>query len=104
MVRTAKPDILFVGLGSPKQERWMASNRSTCGARLSIGVGISFSFMCGDVIRAPCWMQRAGLEWFHRLLQEPQRLWKRYLIEDSLFLLLVFSEFVKRGRSSAKHS
>ena len=63
MVRTAKPDILFVGLGSPKQERWMASNRSTCGARLSIGVGISFSFMCGDVIRAPCWMQRAGLEW-----------------------------------------
>ncbi len=92
-VRDAKPDLLFVGLGSPKQENWIVANRERCGAGLSIGVGISFSFVCGDVTRAPRWMQRIGLEWFHRLLQEPGRLWKRYLVEDTVFFWLVMREF-----------
>lgn len=98
MIRAARPDILFVGLGSPKQEQWIVSNREACGARLSIGVGISFSFLCGDVIRAPRWMQRIGLEWLHRLHQEPHRLWRRYLLEDSRFLALVARDLLKRPR------
>ncbi len=98
-VRAAQPHILFVGLGSPKQEKWIATNAAVCGAKLSIGVGISFSFVCGEVVRAPRWMQRAGLEWFHRLSQEPHRLWKRYLLDDTAFLVLVLTELLRRGRA-----
>jgi N-acetylglucosaminyldiphosphoundecaprenol N-acetyl-beta-D-mannosaminyltransferase len=101
-VRIAQPDILFVGLGSPKQEKWIFSNRVACGANLSIGVGISFSFVAQDVIRAPRWMQRAGLEWFHRLTQEPRRLSKRYLVKDAIFLPLFLKHLCKRGRASRK--
>lgn len=96
-VCAAQPDILFVGLGSPKQEKWIASNRAACGAKLSVGVGISFSFVCGDVARAPRWVQRAGLEWTHRLLQEPRRLWKRYLLEDTKFFALVLKDLWQRS-------
>lgn len=95
IVRRAEPDILFVGLGSPKQERWIVANRAACGAKLSVGVGITFSFVCGQVKRAPRWMQNSGLEWAHRLLQEPKRLWKRYLVEDAFFFLLVLRELMK---------
>ena len=97
VVRAAQPDILFVGLGSPKQENWIAANRQACGAKLSIGVGISFSFVSGHVTRAPRWMRWIGLEWFHRLCQEPRRLWRRYLIDDSIFLLLVVKGLWERG-------
>ena len=95
-IRDARTDILFVGLGSPKQEHWIAKHRMHAGAKLSIGVGISFSFLCGDVVRAPRWMQRFGLEWLHRLVQEPARLWKRYLIEDMAFFRLVLRERFRR--------
>ncbi|MCH8150201.1 MAG: WecB/TagA/CpsF family glycosyltransferase [Planctomycetes bacterium] len=88
-IRQSNPDIVFVGLGSPKQERWIVANREACGAGLCIGVGISFSFVCGDVVRAPRWMQRAGLEWLHRLRQEPRRLAMRYLWDDVGFFWLV---------------
>ncbi|MGD2110798.1 MAG: WecB/TagA/CpsF family glycosyltransferase [Phycisphaerae bacterium] len=98
-IKRADPDILFVGLGSPKQERWIADHRTEYRARLSIGVGISFSFVCGDVKRAPRWMQRVGLEWFHRLVQEPGRLWKRYLIDDLALIPLVLRNLVKRRAS-----
>ena len=101
-VRAVEPDFLFVGLGSPKQENWILANRAACGAGLSIGVGISFSFVCGDVARAPRWIQRVGLEWFHRLCQEPRRLWKRYLIDDSRFAALVIRQLLRRGRASRK--
>jgi N-acetylglucosaminyldiphosphoundecaprenol N-acetyl-beta-D-mannosaminyltransferase len=92
-VRQAAPDILFVGLGSPKQEQWIADHCHEYGAKLSIGVGISFSFACGHVVRAPRWMQRAGLEWLHRLAQEPRRLARRYLIDDAVFLRLFLREW-----------
>ena len=68
-------------------------------ARLSVGVGISFSFVCGDVTRAPRWMQRVGLEWLHRLGQEPGRLWKRYLVDDLALIPLVFKSLLKRRTS-----
>jgi N-acetylglucosaminyldiphosphoundecaprenol N-acetyl-beta-D-mannosaminyltransferase len=95
-VRQARPDILFVGLGSPKQERWIARNMFDYGPCLSIGVGISLSFVAGVVRRAPLWMRKAGLEWFWRLLCEPRRLWKRYLIQDLPFLGVLFQAWRQR--------
>jgi len=95
-VRSVRPDILFVGLGSPKQEKWIVENREVAGAKLSIGIGVSFSFVSGQVKRAPKWMQRCGLEWAHRLTQEPGRLWKRYLLQDTPFLCRILLEAARR--------
>ena len=91
-VRSARPDILFVGLGSPKQEVWIDSHQHKHLATVSIGIGISFGFVSGQVKRAPVWMQRAGLEWFHRLGSEPGRLWKRYIIRGPQFITLLAGE------------
>lgn len=81
----ARPDIIFVALGSPKQERLIAQLRRELPQAWWLGVGISFSFVCGKVKRAPRWMQQLGLEWIHRLIQEPRRLARRYLLEDLPF-------------------
>lgn len=78
--------IVFVGLGCPKQERWMAEHRGRINA-VMIGVGAAFDFHAGTVKRAPAWMRDNGLEWLHRLLSEPGRLWKRYLVTNTLFIL-----------------
>ena len=85
------PDILLVGLGSPKQEILIQALRKELPGTWMIGVGISFSFVAGKVRRAPQWMQRAGLEWLHRLFQEPRRLARRYLIDGIPFLIVLFS-------------
>ncbi len=77
--------IVFVALGSPKQERLIARLREELPGAWWLGVGISFSFLCGEVPRAPRWMRRCGLEWFHRLISEPRRLFRRYLIEGIPF-------------------
>ena len=95
-IQKVRPNLLFVGLGSPKQERWIVDNYQESGAKLSIGVGVSFSFVCDHVTRAPRWAQRAGLEWAHRLLQEPGRLWKRYLLNGVALPLLIAREIVLR--------
>jgi N-acetylglucosaminyldiphosphoundecaprenol N-acetyl-beta-D-mannosaminyltransferase len=84
-LRQAQPDIVYVALGSPKQERLIAELRPVLPGAWWMGVGISFSFLCGDVKRAPRWMQRLGLEWVHRLVQEPRRLARRYLVDDLPF-------------------
>ncbi|MEI8195139.1 MAG: WecB/TagA/CpsF family glycosyltransferase [Phycisphaerae bacterium] len=81
------PDIVYVALGSPKQERFIAEFRQLLPGAWWLGVGISFSFVNGDVARAPKWMQHCGLEWVHRLCQEPKRLARRYLMEDLVFAL-----------------
>lgn len=78
--------IVFIGLGCPKQERWMAEHRGRINA-VMIGVGAAFDFHAGVVKRAPRWMQDNGLEWLHRLTSEPRRLWKRYLVTNTLFVL-----------------
>ena len=78
--------IVFVGLGCPKQERWMADHRGRVNA-VMIGVGAAFDFHAGTVQRAPGWMRDNGLEWLHRLASEPGRLWKRYLVTNTLFIL-----------------
>jgi len=77
--------ILFVGLGCPKQERWMAQHRGCLPCTL-VGVGAAFDFLAGAKRQAPLWMQRSGLEWLFRLASEPRRLWRRYLIGNPRFL------------------
>ena len=77
-INAAKPDILFVALGNPKQELWMGRNAAKLDVGAMIGVGGTFNFIAGRVKRAPRWMQRCGLEWIYRIIQEPGRLWKRY--------------------------
>lgn len=86
ILRAARPDILLVGLGAPKQEKWIAANKARLGIPVSIGVGGSFEMASGTVRRAPLWMQHAGMEWVYRLFQEPTRLWRRYFLKDVPFL------------------
>lgn len=78
-INTAKPDIVWVGLGSPKQERWMAQHMGQIDAAAMIGVGAAFDFHSGRAKWAPAWMQKMGIEWAYRLVQEPKRMWRRNL-------------------------
>jgi N-acetylglucosaminyldiphosphoundecaprenol N-acetyl-beta-D-mannosaminyltransferase len=89
--------ILFVGLGCPKQEWWMAEHKGRVRA-VMLGVGAAFDFHAGRVRQAPVWMQRAGLEWLFRLVQEPRRLWRRYLKHNPRFLLLSFLQLTGMRR------
>jgi N-acetylglucosaminyldiphosphoundecaprenol N-acetyl-beta-D-mannosaminyltransferase len=88
--------LLFVGLGCPKQERWMAEHRAKVDA-VMVGVGAAFDFLAGNKRQAPRWMKRAGLEWSYRLATEPRRLWRRYLLRNPAFVGL-FSAQVVRAR------
>ncbi len=84
-IRKSGAGLVFVGLGCPKQEYWMASHAQRAGA-LSIGVGAAFDFIAGTAPQAPGWMQRAGLEWLYRLAREPRRLFARYLVSNTAFV------------------
>jgi N-acetylglucosaminyldiphosphoundecaprenol N-acetyl-beta-D-mannosaminyltransferase len=85
-INAAQPDIVWVGLGSPKQDYWMAAHRPVLNAPVLIGVGAAFDFLAGTKRQAPVWMRRSGLEWLFRLLSEPRRLWKRYLVGNTQFI------------------
>ncbi|HVL57286.1 MAG TPA: WecB/TagA/CpsF family glycosyltransferase, partial [Burkholderiaceae bacterium] len=87
--------IVFVGLGCPKQEFWMAAHRSRIRA-VMVGVGAAFDFHAGIQPRAPGWMQERGLEWVYRLLREPRRLWRRYLVGNTLFILGAIGQLLSR--------
>ncbi len=89
MINDANPDIVWVGLSTPKQERWMAEHVGPLKAPVLIGVGAAFDFHAGLKKQAPRWIQRSGLEWFFRLVSEPRRLWRRYLKNNSLFLFRI---------------
>jgi len=84
-VNAAAPDIVWVGLGTPKQERFMASHRERLHAPVLVGVGAAFDLLAGTLPQAPGWMQRNGLEWAFRLAVEPGRLWRRYLLNGPRF-------------------
>ena len=90
-INAAAPDILFMGLGCPKQENWMAAHREKLTA-VMLGVGASFDFFAGNVRESPEWMGRLGLEWLYRLTQEPKRLWRRYLILNPRFMWLALQQ------------
>jgi N-acetylglucosaminyldiphosphoundecaprenol N-acetyl-beta-D-mannosaminyltransferase len=85
LINRARPDVLWIGLSTPKQERWMYEHRPQLRAPVVVGVGAAFDLNSGKSRQAPRWMREHGLEWFFRLLQEPQRLWRRYLIYGSQF-------------------
>lgn len=95
LLTSAQPDIVFVALGCPKQERLIDRLRPQFPQVWWLGVGISFSFLAGHVRRAPLWMQRCGLEWVHRLVQEPGRLARRYLIDDLPFAVRLFTSAIR---------
>jgi N-acetylglucosaminyldiphosphoundecaprenol N-acetyl-beta-D-mannosaminyltransferase len=87
LINRAKPDMVWVGLSTPKQERWMADHIRRLNANVLIGVGAAFDIHAGQSRRAPHWLQRSGLEWVFRLAHEPRRLWRRYLYNNAPFLI-----------------
>lgn len=91
-IAASGPDILFVGMSSPRKELFIERNISRLGVRFVMGVGGSFDVMAGFTRRAPLWMQKAGLEWLFRLGQEPGRMWKRYLFGNAAFILRVLKQ------------
>lgn len=91
MINDARPDIVWVGLGAPKQEKWMYKHKGVING-LMIGVGAGFDYHAGTIRRAPLWMQKCSLEWFYRLMQDPKRLFKRYFVTNFRFIYLVLME------------
>ena len=85
MINNTKPDFVWVGLGAPKQEEWMYAHMDRVNA-VMIGVGAGFDYLAGEIKRAPKWMQKLSMEWLYRLLQDPRRLWKRYLTTNMKFI------------------
>ena len=102
IVRAAQPDILLVGFGAPKQEKWIAANKDLLSVPVSIGVGGTFEMAGGVVKRAPDWMQECGMEWAYRFLQEPTRLWHRYFVRDLPFLLKLVVRTLAERRVSMR--
>jgi N-acetylglucosaminyldiphosphoundecaprenol N-acetyl-beta-D-mannosaminyltransferase len=94
-VNAAKPDIVLVSLTAPKQDIWIANNKAVLCPAIYIGIGGAFEVMAGIAKRAPKWMHGAGLEWFYRLIQEPKRMYRRYLIEAPLFIPLVLRQKIR---------
>jgi N-acetylglucosaminyldiphosphoundecaprenol N-acetyl-beta-D-mannosaminyltransferase len=98
-INQAAPDVVWVGIGVPKQEKWMAAMRDRLRAPVLIGVGAAFDFHAGLVPQAPRWMQNAGLEWLYRLIQEPGRLWRRYLTHNPRFLAGFARQYARHRRA-----
>jgi N-acetylglucosaminyldiphosphoundecaprenol N-acetyl-beta-D-mannosaminyltransferase len=100
-VREASPDLLWVGLGAPKQELWMSRHARALAPILALGVGAAIDFIAGSATRAPLWMQHAGLEWLYRMVHEPRRLGGRYLRTNSAFVIHAGIELA-RARSTQR--
>jgi len=98
LINKARPDIVWVGLGSPKQDFWMQIHRPLLDVPVLVGIGAAFDFVAGVKPQAPRWVQRSGLEWFFRLCCEPRRLWRRYLVGNSLFIYYVVRDLVSKQR------
>ena len=94
MINDAEADLIFVSLGCPKQEKWMAQHRGKVRG-VMLGVGNAFNTYAGLETRSPAWMQKLALEWAFRLIQEPSRLWKRYLVTNSQFIWLFIRSYWK---------
>jgi N-acetylglucosaminyldiphosphoundecaprenol N-acetyl-beta-D-mannosaminyltransferase len=103
-VRAVRASIVLVALGAPRQERWVQAHLTACGAAVGVGIGSAFDIISGDQPRAPHWMQGHGLEWLYRMILEPRRLGRRYLIEDSPFLLHLAITLIRQGRRHPGHS
>lgn len=95
-IAQARPDILFVAISSPKKEQFLGRFQAQMKVPFAMGVGGTFDVAVGKVKRAPLWMQKSGLEWFYRFLQEPRRMFRRYFIEDMAFFALLWREWRRR--------
>jgi len=100
-IRAKKPDVVWVGLSTPKQERWIFEHRQRLSVPLMLGVGAAFDFHTGRVKRAPQWMRTRGLEWSYRLIKNPRRLWHRYLIYGSQFAFHASKEVLRNKLKTA---
>lgn len=92
MINAHEPDVIWVGLGAPKQEKWMHDHKNVINAQVMVGVGAAFDFLAGEKSQAPSLFRENGLEWLWRLMSEPKRLWRRYLLYGPLFVSLVMLE------------
>jgi N-acetylglucosaminyldiphosphoundecaprenol N-acetyl-beta-D-mannosaminyltransferase len=103
-INASRCDVLWVGLGAPKQEIWMAQHRGHLRVPVMVGVGQAFDIVAGRATRAPHWMASRGLEWLYRVAHDPRRLWKRYFVYNSLFLWHILRESMgcPSERSSAQ--
>lgn len=88
-INTANPDVIWIALGAPKQEKWMADNRHRLNAPVMLGVGVAFNYIAGTKRQAPRWMRNSGLEWLFRLLTEPRHVWSRYIRYPQFILLII---------------
>ncbi len=95
-IAAARPDLLIVALGAPKQEIWSSEHREQLGTAVALGLGASLDFIAGSLRRAPRWMSNAGLEWAYRLAQDPRRLARRYLLRDPQFLRIIAGQLLKK--------
>ena len=102
-LRAARPDIMWIGLSTPKQERFMAQYLGQLDVTLMFGVGAAFDFLAGKIRQAPVWMQRSGLEWSFRLACEPRRLWKRYFKNNPLFMARILCQFTGLRKFPINH-
>lgn len=93
-INQAAPDVLWVGLGMPKQEKWIAEHRGELNVAVAVGAGAAFKFVSGDVLRGPAWLRNIGFEWLWRLVGEPKRIWRRVLVDAPQFVLLAFLELI----------
>jgi N-acetylglucosaminyldiphosphoundecaprenol N-acetyl-beta-D-mannosaminyltransferase len=96
-IAAARPDVLIVGLGAPKQELWVHAHRDEIAAPVALCVGATIDFLAGHVARAPAWMQRCGLEWLHRLSSQPRRLASRYARDAWIFPRLLLRDLFVAG-------
>lgn len=100
LIAESRPDLLFVAISSPKKEQFLDQYQAAMKVPFAMGVGGTFDVVVGKVKRAPAWMQRSGLEWFYRFLQEPRRMFRRYFIEDMYFFWLLLKEFFRKPSRS----
>lgn len=94
-INAKRPDVLWVGMTAPKQEEWIYDNQSKLEVKVIGAIGAVFDFFAGTIKRAPEWMQRGGLEWFFRLMQEPRRLWRRAIIQNFRFVFYLLRAYLK---------
>jgi exopolysaccharide biosynthesis WecB/TagA/CpsF family protein len=95
-IEASGASLVMAAMGNPLQEKWLDQHLAATGARIGVGVGAFFDFAAGEVVRAPAWMNKWGIEWLFRLAQEPKRLWKRYIVGNPLFLARVLKARAKR--------
>ena len=101
-IRDAQPDILFAAMSSPKKEYWLSEHRHELGVPFVMGVGGAIDVVAGLTRRAPLWVQRIGMEWFFRMVQEPRRLVRRFMVGNAKFLLLLCRELLGSRRHGSR--